>query len=797
MNVTHSLRFRIAFWSVTVALSLSLGMPASAQESSSRGQAAVGSLPNTQPLTMTGDIASQLVDGADRFLLREIENAEKNREKFWKRDYSSAEAYNAALESNREVLKSRIGLRDVRPQDTEPRFASSTSRSSLVGTGTGYQIHSVTWRSFADNTARGLLLIPTSSDAKTKKAKAQVVAIPDCGITPEQLVGLVPGVAPQLQYARRLAEQGCLVLVPMLVDRSDRLPQLPAREWIYRAGFELGRGMVAYELQEVLAAIDWMHRDVSNSGRIGVIGWGEGALLSFYAAAVDPRIDAACVSGHFTSRNAMWSEPIDRNIFGLLERFGDAELAAMVAPRALIIEACQGPETVLKGGKGAPAELRTPRLETVEKEFEKAKELVAGLKEKPVLELAISEKGQGPYGSDAALSAFLRSLNVQYNSTNATDLPRVSAEYEKTLASDHDTALKEKIYEYDRHSQNLLRDSHYVRQSTTVAQFDYSSVDAFEASAKKMREYFYEEVIGRFPNEVMPFNPRSRVFLEQEKWVAHEVVLDVYPDVFAYGLLLLPKDLKPGEKRPVVVCQHGLEGRPQDVIGEKSFDAYKAFAARLAEMGFITFAPQNLYIFTDRFRSLQRKANPLKKSLFSIITPQHQQIVDWLQTLDCVDPERIGFYGLSYGGKTAMRVPALVTDYKLSICSADFNEWVDKNASTKNPRSYTNFGEYEIFEFNLGGTFNYAEMAALIAPRGFMVERGHFDGVGDDWTVAYEYAKVRYLYASKLKIPEQTEIEWFDGPHTINGIGTFNFLKRQLNWHPEEIKAAPPQVKKD
>jgi hypothetical protein len=88
-------------------------------------------------------------------------------------------------------------------------------------------------------------------------------------------------------------------------------------------------------------------------------------------------------------------------------------------------------------------------------------------------------------------------------------------------------------------------------------------------------------------------------------------------------------------------------------------------------------------------------------------------------------------------------------------------------------------------------------MAALIAPRGFMVERGHFDGVGDDWTVAYEYAKVRYLYASKLKIPDQTEIEWFDGPHTINGIGTFNFLKRQLNWHPEEIKAAPPQVKKD
>jgi hypothetical protein len=297
-----------------------------------------------------------------------------------------------------------------------------------------------------------------------------------------------------------------------------------------------------------------------------------------------------------------------------------------------------------------------------------------------------------------------------------------------------------------------------------------------------LRKTFYDDVIGRVDQEVLPFRPRTRRLQEAPEWTAYEVVLDVYPDVIAYGLLLLPRDLTPGERRPVVVCQHGLEGRPQDTIGEPGYQYYAAFAAQLAERGFITFAPQNLYIFEDRFRTLQRKANPLKKTLFSIITPQHQQIVDWLQTLDFVDPERIGFYGLSYGGKTAMRVPALVTDYALSICSADFNEWVDKNASTRNPRSYVNTGEYEIFEFDLGGTFNYAEMAALIAPRPFMVERGHFDGVADDWTVAYEYAKVRHLYAARLKLPQRTAIEYFDGPHTIHGQGTFDFLHHHLNW---------------
>ncbi len=168
------------------------------------------------------------------------------------------------------------------------------------------------------------------------------------------------------------------------------------------------------------------------------------------------------------------------------------------------------------------------------------------------------------------------------------------------------------------------------------------------------------------------------------------------------------------------------------------------------------------------------------------MVPQHQQILDWLKTLPQVDGNRIAFYGLSYGGKSAMRIPPLVTDYCLSICSADFNEWVRKNASTRLSYSYVWTSEYEIYEWDLGSTFNYAEMAALICPRPFMVERGHFDGVGtDDW-VAYEFAKVRHLYQAKLGIGDRAEIEWFVGPHTINGQGTYQFLHRHLDWPEPE-----------
>jgi hypothetical protein len=180
---------------------------------------------------------------------------------------------------------------------------------------------------------------------------------------------------------------------------------------------------------------------------------------------------------------------------------------------------------------------------------------------------------------------------------------------------------------------------------------------------------------------------------------------------------------------------------------------------------------------------LQRKAHPLQWSLFSLITAQHQQTLDWLAAQPFVDPDRIAFYGLSYGGKTAVRVPALLDGYCLSICSADFNEWAVKCASTEVAMSYLWTAEYDMYEFDLAHTCNYAELAGLIAPRPFMVERGHRDGVSVDEWVAYEYARVRRRYAD-LGLPERTAIEFFEGGHQIQGQGTFAFLDRHLGWSP-------------
>ena len=72
-----------------------------------------------------------------------------------------------------------------------------------------------------------------------------------------------------------------------------------------------------------------------------------------------------------------------------------------------------------------------------------------------------------------------------------------------------------------------------------------------------------------------------------------------------------------------------------------------------------------------------------------------------------------------------------------------------------------------------------AEMAKMIAPRPFMVERGHRDGVGIDEWVAFEYAKVKRFY-DEMGIGDRTEFEYFNGPHMIHGVGTVEFLRKHL-----------------
>jgi dienelactone hydrolase len=726
-------------------------------------------LAGTAPLTLQGDIASQMVEGIDRFLLQEIESNRRARLERWKTvDTSSPERYTTALVPYRQRLAHILGIRDARIPFESPELISTLQQESRLARSAQYEVHAVRWHVLTGVESEGLLLKPTKG-----APRAYVVALPDCNQTPEDIAGLNSALPLSAQYARTLAEQGCLVLIPALIPRTEHptISKLTYREYLYRSAFELGRHLLGYEVQKALAAVDWFTKQGATPAKIAVIGWGEGGLIALSAGAYDTRIGNVCVKGYLNEAREYWNEPIDRNVFDRDTLFGDAELASMILPRNLILETGDAPEQTLAGGRGAPAKLPRPAAHAFDKGFAQITALGQKWGVTPTLHRATDRSAE---------KDLLNTLGIPVQRLSTSKPPTLAGKAPN--AQERTTRLVQQIDEFN---QSLLRKSASVR-TEYMKSLDTSSLDAYTKSVEAYRQKFANEVIGRFNQPLLPPQPRTRLAYDAKKWRGYEVTLEVFPNVFAYGILLLPKDLQPNEKRPVVVCQHGLEGRPQDTIGKANFAYYKAFAAGLANRGYITFAPQNIYIFEDRFRNLQRKANPLGKTLFSIMVPQHQQITDWLKTLPNVDPNRIAFYGLSYGGKSAMRIPPLVSNYCLSICSADFNEWVWKNSSTHSNYSYVFSGEYEIFEFDLGSTFNYAEMAALIAPRPFMVERGQFDGVSSDEAVSYEYAKVRFLYQAKLGIGDRTEIEYFVGPHSINSRGTFDFLDRHLHWKPQK-----------
>jgi dienelactone hydrolase len=756
-------------------------------------------LAGTTPLTWEGDLAARMVEGIRHDLQQRTAETPTRRLRGWKPDVSSIAGWDRWLQRKRPQLARILGLaedsQDRSQQPCSPGLqvvSNPGDTKAVIGRGQGFNVYNLRWSVLDGVDGEGLLLLPV------RRAKARMVLVPDADTTPEQAAGLSPGLPRAQQMARRFAENGCAVVVPQIIDRAcehsvipgHRATNLSHREFVYRAAYELGRHVIGYELQMIFALLDGWSGDTP----IGVAGFGEGGRLALYAAALDARIAAVGVSGAFGPRENTWREPLDRNLFGLLREFGDAEVAAMIAPRRLIVETAtmplvdepgDGPGAEQPGRSGAtPGALTTADFEQVAAVAEAAARNVAGLRG-AAGHIEVVRPAQRRPGSDTFLRQLLRAVGARQSLGASGRSPRMTGRQSQT-ALEAATARRDRVVrQVITHTQVALAAAEHRREAFW-SKAERTDSKAFAQSAQRYRSTFSRDVIGELPAPRGKLNPRSRLVYDTPAFRGYEVVLDVYgkqgedAHVFSYGILLVPKKIRKGRRLPVVVCQHGLEGRPQDVADPAvDHQAYHTYACRLAERGFVTFAPQNPYIGEHRYRDIQRLANPLGLSLFSVIVRQHERILQWLGGLGFVDNKRIAFYGLSYGGKTAMRVPALLPGYCLSICSADYNEWIWKCSSTRHRWSYMATAEYDMPEFNLGNTFNYAEMSWLIFPRPFMVERGHHDGVAPDEWVAYEYARTRRLYVL-LGHADRTEIEFFDGPHTINGQGTFKFLETHL-----------------
>lgn len=717
----------------------------------------------------------EIIDGVRLFYENRVESIRQERELYWNRDFSSPHAYNASVEPNRRNLRKILGAID-------PRERVSMKRLDTIG-GTGqYTVYGVCWTVLEEITPRPALQDWPKLDTPTKitgegilvqpkdPPKGYIVAIPDADQDPECLIGLKPGIEKESQFVRRLAENGYTVIVPVIVDRSDRWSRTtnrPSRSWIYSQAHEMGRTVAGYEIQKMEALVDWCTEQGGGQARIGMAGYGEGGLLAFYTAALDTRIETTLVSGYFAPREKVWQEPIYRNVWGLLKEFGDAEIASLIAPRSLVIEYRKVPGYDGSKNNGnpvePPGELWTHSFKEIESEFNRIS-LLTGHNGKAEL----IKHGSGeiiPFGSEKAVNRLMAFLGNLHPLALSEELPRCTR-----TTYDYTARMGRMVEQMVGHTQLLLRDSEYVRKEFVKA----------HASREQLRDYFKEELVGWLDDDFLPLNVKTKLLERQPGYTSYHVLMDVFTNVKLWGVLTIPKGIKDGEKRPLVVLQHGRGGNPLTALGEGS--GYNEVGRKLADRGFVVFTPFGNWTGETRFRWIDRIANPTKNTLWSNVVRQHQQLHRWFTTLPFVDPSRIGFYGKSIGGQAACLVVSALPEYSMSISCAYFNESARKETSVYFPTSFVYHVDSEMPMWNRGHTLEYAEMGnSLIFPRPFMVEHGKQDGIAPPGWVEYEYDKVHTYYERQRK-KDLTEIDLHEGGHIINGVKSFPFLHKHLRW---------------
>ncbi|HWC88528.1 MAG TPA: dienelactone hydrolase family protein, partial [Pirellulales bacterium] len=501
-------------------------------------------LPGTAALDWQDDLADRMMDGLHRYIERKIAASPKGRAARWHRDASSAKAYEASIAENRRRFQKIIGATEPRAGGQLQRIAAD--HDSLVVAATDrYRVYQVRWPVLDGVDGEGLLLEPRGT------AAGSVIALGDADWLPEQLSGLQPGVPPRQQFARRLAENGFRVLVPVLVDRGIEYSgnarvgytNQTHREWIYRQAYHMGRHIIGFEVQKISALVDWL-RSQSPSGKqkIGVTGYGEGGLLAMYAAAADPRIDACLVSGYFQRRDRPWEEPLYRNVWSLLTEFGDAEIATLVAPRGLVVEYSAvpevlGPPAVPTGRRGGAAvgKLLTPDWPQVEAEFARIGKLLPEGFQPRHLVAGLGDRTTGP-GSDEAVTKFATLLGVEVLAPSA-----LAAPVDGRAHFDPAARQRRQVGQIEDYVQKLVRGSDAVRADFFLGKDDFKtdSADKFAERTRDYQKYFWDEVLGRLHDQPLEPNVRSRLVYQRPRFNGYDVVLDVFPDVFAWGVLLL------------------------------------------------------------------------------------------------------------------------------------------------------------------------------------------------------------------------------------------------------------------
>ena len=315
--------------------------------------------------------------------------------------------------------------------------------------------------------------------------------------------------------------------------------------------------------------------------------------------------------------------------------------------------------------------------------------------------------------------------------------------------------------------------------------WEASTVEEHAAWRKIFRAKM-QEVLGRFPERV-PLKVKWTEKKEFDKYTRHKLYIQTERTYWCPMFYFVPKGVE--QPRPAIVCLHGHDGvypylGDEPKPGEPRPPATRSFARYFAEHGYVTALPivrgwNETVGYQDSFdRSRKRSClNVTMNSLMLGMSPANlrcwdaMRVIDFLETQEVVDDQRIGVGGLSGGGTLSLYLPILDERVKLVMIAGVFS-------------SYRN----SFFAMNhcpcncLPDVMQYGEMSdvvALHAPRPVLLINGTRDESAPIEDARRGLDKLRRVY-TLLGVPDNIEADFFDGGHAWSNNNTLAFVARHF-----------------
>ena len=256
--------------------------------------------------------------------------------------------------------------------------------------------------------------------------------------------------------------------------------------------------------------------------------------------------------------------------------------------------------------------------------------------------------------------------------------------------------------------------------------------------------------------------------------------------------VLIPKDNK--EKHSAVVACHGHGYGCKDIVGlnpdgtdkdAKEDPGYqKNFALELVKKGFLVIAPE-LLGFGERRLEEDLEEEPEtsschKLSTYLLMMGQTMsglrvfdtiRTIDYLETREDVDQERIGCMGISGGGLVCAFTSALEDRIKVAVISGYTNTFKDSVMSI-----------HHCVDNYMPNLVKHLEMPAiisLIAPRPLLVESGKQDPIFPVEGTRKAYNQIQKVYEN-LNVANKLDKDIFEGEHQISGNKAYNWFDKWL-----------------